>query len=140
MIDILCNEGCLLNKTGSPSLRILSTEHPTCRSALPFMVAISNRVPSFLIIYLILGSWFAHISRSFLKLNRLTCSTTVNFSAISFGIPTSRISNIASPETTVLDVKLHLFPIRVPLSRPVFPLRRSEIHFCTPLCFVDILV
>ena len=64
----------------------------------------------------------------------------VNLSATSCGTPTSRMSSIASPDTTVLAVKLHLFPMSVPLRRPVFPLSLSDIHFCVPLFLDDILV
>ncbi len=64
----------------------------------------------------------------------------VSVSATCLGTPTSRISSIASPVITVLDVKLHRLPINVPRIRPVFPRKRSDIDFCVFLTFVGILV
>ena len=53
MIDIRCNEGWRLNKTMSPSCKILSTASPTCKFVWPRIVSMSNLVPSFWTIYLI---------------------------------------------------------------------------------------
>ena len=152
IIDSRCRDGCLLNRTMSPSSKCRSTTSPTFSrlakffsrdSLLPYLSIVFSGngfrstpsasapcPPSF--------PWFQYTNvapgyslfplttnfRSFSILFSVTFSGYVSIIAICRGTPTSSTPNVGSGEITVRPEKSTRFPLKFPLNLPCFPFSR----------------
>lgn len=128
-MDCLCNEGCLLNNTQSPSIKCLLTISPGCnRPSNLFCMNLffSKKVsPSLVLIELAPGYLnFPFKTRAFIlsRLDSVTISGKVSSMAICKGTPTSSSQRFGFGEITVHPEYSTLFPQRFPLNRPCLPL------------------
>ena len=130
MIDILWSDGWRLNMTMSPSFTWRSTLYPTCRIFDAFGFVRSMRMPSVRVMYRAPGSSdgpFSTSSCSCATFHGVTTSGYVSVRAIERGTPTSSIARLGSGVMTVRAEKSTRLPIRLPRTRPSFPLSRAEI-------------
>ena len=119
MNDILCNDGCLLKHTMSPSCKDLSTVQPTSI----FTVFLLIHDISILELFGLTTNLTMSSKIKFFKypiLYDVTLIGMVRVFAIDLGIPTSCIPKLSSPVMTDLAVKSHRLPIRFPRILPSF--------------------
>mmetsp|Transcript_39970 Transcript_39970/g.80064 ORF Transcript_39970/g.80064 Transcript_39970/m.80064 type:complete len:333 (+) Transcript_39970:2804-3802(+) len=129
MIDILCNDGCRLNMTMSPSCTWRSTLYPGCKWRCTLGMRKSSRKPSVRMMYRAPGSSSGPLltnSCSFSRLNGVTISGKVSVRAMERGTPTSSMAKLGSGVITVRAEKSTRLPIKLPRIRPSLPLRRWE--------------
>ena len=129
IILILWRVGWRLNRTPSPSIMWRCTTSPFSRTTVLLSIYRSEiSPPVFFSRIFAPGYTSGPLRTSCWRKSRFRLFTTtgfVIFIAIFFGTPSSRMDKLGSGVITDLAEKSTRFPIKLPLTRPPFPLRRS---------------